>query len=312
MKRVVIEGASGYAGMELVRIAARHPDIVLVGVSSTRWAGSTVRDRLGIAGGDGALTFEPTLDLSGVDGVFLATPDEASLKLAPRWLDAGARVVDLSRAWRADPEAVYGLTELRRPQLDGARLVANPGCYPTAIQLALVPLVEAAILSQGPIVVDAKSGATGAGRRLDSGLLFNELADNHHPYKVGEHAHVPEIERGLGRSVLFTPHLLPTRRGLLASIYAPVRAPEAVRAIAECWQLRYEGEPFVQVVTPDAAVGLSAVVHTPCCRLAVGPTVKDGLVRIFASLDNLLKGAAGQAMQNMNRMLGLTETQGLK
>lgn len=311
MKRVAIEGASGYAGMELVRILARHPGLQLVAVSSSRWAGRSVRAQLGVAGPVGGLVFQPEITEPAIDGVFLATPDEASLKLVPRWRGAGAAVVDLSRAYRADPAAVYGLTELSRAAVDGAKLVANPGCYPTAIQLALVPLVQAGLLGPGPIVIDAKSGVTGAGRRLDDGLLFNELADNHHPYKVGVHAHVPEIERGVGREVLFTPHLLPVRRGLLASIYAPVADGVDAAAVAACWQARYQGEPLVQVVTPDAAVGLGAVIHTPQCRLAVGPTVKSGLVRLFSSIDNLLKGAAGQATQNMNRMLGQAETAGL-
>ena len=172
-------------------------------------------------------------------------------------------------------------------------------------------MVRAGLLGAGPIVIDAKSGVTGAGRRLDDGLLFNELADNHHPYKVGGHAHVPEIERGLGRAVLFTPHLLPTRRGLLVSIYAPIAAGKGPDDVLACWQAQYQGEAMVQVVTPDAAVGLGAVIHTPVCRLAVGPTVKSGLVRIFGSLDNLLKGAASQATQNMNRLLGQPETAGL-
>ena len=311
MRRVVVEGGSGYAGMELVRLPARHPDFSLCAVTSSRWAGSTVRQRLGLPGPVGELVFQPQTDAADVDGVFLATPDPVSEALAPRWLGSGARVVDLSRAFRADPKGVYGLTELHRAAIDNAALVANPGCYPTAAQLALVPLLEAGLLAPGPIVIDAKSGVSGAGRRLDDSLLFNELADNHYPYRVGDHPHVAEIERGIGREVLFTPHLLPTRRGLLDTIYAPLATGVTPAEVAACWAERYANEPFVFVATPDAAVGLRAVIHTPNCHLAVGPTVKSGMVRLFASLDNLLKGAASQALQNMNRMLGSTETAGL-
>lgn len=313
MKRVVVEGASGYSGMELTRILARHPDVALVGVTSGRWAESTVRERIGVAGPTGTLTYRKQLgDDTGADLVLTATPADASRDLVRPWLERGVAVVDLSNAFRADAEWVYGLTEHARAELDGARRVANPGCYPTAAQTALRPLVAAGLVAPGPIVIDAKSGVTGAGRKLDDSLLFNQLADNHYPYRVGHHQHVPEIERGLGgRDVLFTPHLLPTRRGLLISAYFPVPAGTEAAALESCLRERYRDEPFVQVVEPNAAVGIGAVVGTPCCRVAVGPTIKANTARVFASIDNLLKGAASQAVQNLNRVLGLPETAGL-
>lgn len=311
MQRVAVEGASGYSGMELTRILARHPGVELVAASSSRWAGSTVRDRLGIAGPAGQVTYQPELDPTGVDAVLLATPHDASAPLAARWTAAGVRVVDLSNVFRADPEWVYGLTEYAREALVGARRVANPGCYPTATQLALRPLLAAGLVADGPIVLDAKSGATGAGRSNAEHLLYNELADNHHPYKVGNHQHVPEIERGLGREVIFTPHLLPCRRGLLVSAYFPVAPGTTAADLEACLRERYAGEPFVQVVTPDMAVGLARVVGTPTCRVAVGPAIKGGMAQAFSSEDNLLKGAASQAVQNLNLILGLEETAGL-
>lgn len=313
MVRVAIEGASGYSGMELTRILARHPGLELIGVASGRWAGAAVAERLGISGRAGALRYAPSLLESGLepDAVLFATPAEASLELVPAWVERGAAVIDLSNAYRADPEFVYGLSEHARARVQTSRRIANPGCYPTATQSALLPLLEAGLLGAGPLVIDAKSGATGAGRLLKDSLLYNELADNHYPYKVGDHQHVPELERGLGREVVFTPHLLPCRRGLLVSCYVPVAPGVSVADLEECLRARYRDEPFVQVVSADAALGIGDVVGTPLCRVAVGPTIKAGLARVFGCLDNLLKGAASQATQNLNLCLGLPETQGL-
>lgn len=241
----------------------------------------------------------------------LATPPEASRELVPRWLDRGARVVDLSNAYRGDSEAVYGLTEHFREALDGARLVANPGCYPTATLLPLLPLERAGLLASGAILVDAKSGVTGAGRKKSDSLLFNELGENHYPYRVGHHQHVPEMERVLGRSLVFTPHLLPVRRGLLSTICAPVGGGVSAADLVRCLSDVYGVEPFVQVVEANGQLGIGKVVHTPTCRVAVAPVVKDGYARVFGVIDNLMKGAASQAVQNLNRVLALEETLGL-
>jgi N-acetyl-gamma-glutamyl-phosphate reductase len=310
MLRAVIEGASGYSGIELTRLLARHPEVELVGLTSTRWAGQTPRGVLGLTGPAGALVYRTEVD-AHAEVAFLCTPEATSETLAPAWRARGARVIDLSRALRASPEAVYGLTEHARPLLRGAELIANPGCYPTAIQLALKPLVAAGLLGPGPLVIDAKSGVTGAGRKLDESLLFSELAQNHYPYRVGGHQHVPEIERGLGREVVFTPHLIPVRRGLLATSYVPVRDGATANDLVGCLERAYAEEPLVQVVTPDLAVGIGTVVGTPLCRVAVGPVVKSGVAVVFGSLDNLLKGAASQAVQNLNQSFGLEETLGI-
>jgi N-acetyl-gamma-glutamyl-phosphate reductase len=309
-KRIVIEGASGYSGMELTRLLARHPGIELVGVTSGRWAGKTVRDRIGLAGPVGELTYSKVVP-DDVDAVLFATPADGSASLTTKWVERGAKIVDLSDHHRANPEWVYGLTEHAREALRGASHVANPGCYPTATQNALKPLIEAGFAAPGPVVVDAKSGVTGAGRRLTDTLLYNELADNHYPYKVGFHRHVPEIERGLGREVLFTPHLLPCRRGLLASCYLPVKDGTSHDDLINCLQERYANEPFVQVVEVGPEIGLLSVVGSPVVRVAVALTTKANVARVFGCLDNLMKGAASQAIQNLNLILGLEETAGL-
>lgn len=313
MSRAAIVGASGYAGMELTRLLAQHPDLDLVAVGSGRWDGRSVRDVLGVSGPTGALTYQAKLDdVAPVDVVFFGTPADVSRRCAAAWAGRARVMVDLSNAFRDDAEWVYGLSELRRERVRGHARVANPGCYPTAAQLGLVPLLEAGLVGAGPIVIDAKSGATGAGRMVADHLLFNELAGNHFPYRVGNHQHVPEIERGLGgREIVFTPHLLPTRRGLFTSSYIPVREGVTPEDLERCLRERYEGEPYVQVVPCDTSIGLATVVGTPRCRLAVGPTVKAGLARVFGTLDNLMKGAASQALQNANLALGFAETAGI-
>ena len=308
--RVVIEGASGYAGMELTRWLARHPAARLVGLTSGRWEGSTAHRMTGVGGATGSLVYARESE-EETDIVFLATPAEASRDLARRWLERGARVIDLSDAFRADSDAVYGLTEHARDALPGARLVATPGCYPTATQLAVLPLIHAGLGAEGAGLVDAKSGVSGAGRRLDDSLLFNELDGNHHPYNVGIHRHEPEIERGLERPVLFTPHLLPTLRGLLSTVHVPVRDGVDGEAVQRALEEAYASESLVDVVAPDRAVGIRTVGQTPMCRVACAPVVKGGFARVFGAIDNLLKGAATQAIQNMNCVMGRPETEGL-
>lgn len=316
--RVAIEGASGYSGIELTKLLSRHPGVELVGVASGRWEGETVRARTGLPGPGGQLTYRKSLLEAELEpeAVLCATPADASRDLIPQWVERGVKVVDLSNAYREEAcregsEWVYGLCEHARERIREARLIANPGCYPTATQNALLPLIEAGLLGEGPLVIDAKSGVTGAGRSTAEHLLYNEMGDNHYPYRVGSHQHVPELERGLGREVLFTPHLLPTRRGLFVSCYVPVTAGTSAADLEACLQARYAEEPFVQVVTPDRAMGIGDVVGTPLVRVAVGPTIKGGLARVFGCLDNLLKGAASQATQNLNLILGLDETLGL-
>jgi N-acetyl-gamma-glutamyl-phosphate reductase len=269
-----------------------------------------------------------------VDVVFLCLPHTASAPIAVAALEAGARVVDLSadfrlrdanvyREWyestHPEPEllheAVYGLTEITRNLMEDARLVANPGCYPTSVLLALYPLVRADAVA-GSVIVDAKSGVSGAGRKPKQATHFVEVADNLKPYNIGRvHRHLPEMEQILGRwsdsppRLIFSPHLLPVPRGLLSTIYVPLRPGWSEPTIRELYAEAYHSEPFVQLL-PDGEVATLGHVNNSN-RCAIGLTLADGTLIITSAIDNLLKGASGQAVQNMNAMFGLEETSGL-
>ncbi len=328
---VGIVGASGYSGLELSRILALHPRVELKLLGSDKWAGETAARRAGLRGAAGKLKYAPQekcAELARECGVvFLATPAEASLQLAPRILDAGVRVIDLSGAFRLkDPalypkfygfehprpdllsEAAYGLPELTPPPA-GTRLVANPGCYPTAAALALAPLIEAGLLTQDPLIVDAASGVTGAGRRSTEEYSFAELDGDFRAYRVLRHQHQPEIAQTLARPLTFTPHLLPVKRGILATCYArlaPGRKPAELRA---AFMHKYSDAPFVDVLETPEQVTLKAVTGTNQCQVAVA--AEDGVVVAISAIDNLVKGAAGQAVQNLNVTLGWPQTTGL-
>jgi N-acetyl-gamma-glutamyl-phosphate reductase len=308
-------GATGYTGQEIVALLARHPRLRATFVSSESGAGSSVPGTSlhYVEAGD--------VGLDRVDVVFVCLPHGAAEEWSVRARSAGARVVDLSSDLRDGRHgAVYGLPELWRERIAGAELVANPGCYPTGVLLALAPLLRAGMVdTTRATMVDAASGVTGAGRAAKRDLLFGEVAEDYRAYGAGNtHRHVPEIARGLNElhggevPFVFTPHLLPVRRGILETLYVPLAAEvSAADAIAE-WQRAYEAEPFVEV-WPDglpslrASVGRNAVV--------LGGTAVQGvaapLLVAVASFDNLVKGAAGQALQNANLMLGLCEHEGL-
>ena len=344
---IAIIGASGYAGIEATRILARHPRAELRLLASDRFSGETAEQRLGPLGPAGKLRYLPLEGAvalaSECEVVLLATPAEASLALAPALLQGGVRVViDLSGAFRlrdgaafraayalepANPQlldaAIYGLPELI-PQaaqvLRGARLVANPGCYATAAALALAPLLDAGLLAPEALIVDAASGTTGAGRRAGEEFSFSELNDDFRAYRVLRHQHTPEIAQTLSRNakipvrLTFTPHLLPVRRGILATCYG--RAAPGV-GTADCKAAllhKYAGSGFVGVVDTPDEVRLRSVVGTNRCLLgvAVGGEPHDpGRVVVVAALDNLVKGAAGQAVQNLNLCMGWDESEGL-
>jgi len=339
---VGVVGASGYSGIELCRLLAQHPDVALRFAASERWEGDTLRARTGVGGSVGAMRYqkvEGALERAGGCAVVLPTPTEVSLRLVPALLDVGVRVVDLSGAFRlkdaaAYPpaygfehpspgllkEAVYGLPELGRTTLPGARLVANPGCFPTAAALALAPLLSAGLLAAEAVVVDAASGVSGAGRQAQESYSFAEVDEDMRAYRVLRHQHLPEIAQSLtgaaGRPApfTFTPHLLPVRRGILCTASArllPGVAPERlVRALKDA----YGQEPFVEVVETPEEVTLRSVVGAPRARVGVACALggfDPGRVVVISALDNLLKGAASQAVQNLNAMLGLPETLGL-
>jgi len=340
-----VVGASGYSGIELCRILAAHPAVEVRFVASDRWEGVTVRARTGIGGAVGALAYVPNAQAlrasEGCAAVLLATPAEASMELAPALLERGAKVVDLSGAFRltdaaAYPRhygfehrlpalletAVYGLPELEdRKSIASARLVANPGCYPTAAALALVPLLRAGLLAGESIVIDAASGVSGAGRQASEAYSFCEIADDVRPYKVLRHQHTPEIAQSLARGagkpvrLTFTPHLLPIKRGILSTASARLAPGAGPRALAEALRAAYRDQPLVEVLDTPEQVSIARVVGTP--RAAVAVSAADsgfdpGRVVVVSSIDNLLKGAASQAVQNLNLMLGLPETTALE
>jgi N-acetyl-gamma-glutamyl-phosphate reductase len=334
MIRVGVVGATGYTGAELLRLLAGHPQACIEVVTSRTESGRRVADvypnlrgRLDLAYSD----VEPR-SLARCEVVFFATPNGTAMQHAPALLGAGVRVIDLAADFRlrdaaqwahwygmahACPqllaEAVYGLPELHREAIRGARLVANPGCYPTAVALGLLPLVEAGVLAPGPLIADAKSGVSGAGRTARQSLLYAEVTDSFKAYNVFAHRHHPEIVQTLAGvasdppQLVFVPHLVPMLRGIHATLYARVRDDAA--DLQALYAERFACEPFVQVLEPGAHPETREVRASNDCRIAVhrqGPQVV-----VLAVIDNLVKGAAGQAVQNMNLMFGLAETSGL-
>jgi N-acetyl-gamma-glutamyl-phosphate reductase len=343
--RAGIVGVSGYSGMELARLLARHPRITVALAVSDRWAGKRLGSKLPVGGAAADVVCtsqeEGLQRLAGLDLVFLCTPAEASIALAPRALAAGARVVDLSGGFRLaageyppwygfthpDPEllaqAVYSMPEITGggARLRQARLVSNPGCYPTASTFAVLPLLRAGLVEAESLIVDAKSGTTGAGRKATEEMSFSEVDGDFRAYRVLRHQHTPEIERALGLGgvagprVVFTAHLLPTRRGILATAYGRLTAAgrasaDATAAAVRALEAFAEGRPFVRV-TPPEEVTLQATVGTNRVVLGAKADASRGVVVSFASIDNLVKGAAGQAVQNANLMFDLGETTGL-
>ncbi|HUF50458.1 MAG TPA: N-acetyl-gamma-glutamyl-phosphate reductase [Longimicrobiales bacterium] len=308
-------GATGYTGQELVGLLERHPKLRATYVTSESEAGQPA------AGGRLRYVSAAEVPLGEVDVVFCCLPHGEAESWALKARAAGSRVVDLSADLRDGRHgAVYGLPELWRESVRGAELVANPGCYPTGILLGLAPLLAAGLVDGArPVLVDAASGVTGAGRTAKQDLLFGEVAEDYRAYGVGNtHRHVPEIARGLnsvtGEKVafVFTPHLLPVRRGILETLYVPVAAGVSARAVVAAWQRAYESEPFVEV-WPAGLPSLRTSVGRNVVALGAADIegVDSPLVLAVASLDNLVKGAAGQALQNANLMLGLCEHEGL-
>ena len=331
--KVGIVGYRGYSGAELVRILERHPGVEPVLLEHREDSGGKSPIRGGKRPRHAACNAE-TVHSEEFVLVFLATPPEVSMALAPTMLEAGARVVDLSgafrlgtpenyTAWYHEPhtqpgllaEAVYGLPEFCRARIPGARLVANPGCYPTAANLAIRPLVEAGAIDRAAgIVCDAKSGVSGAGRKPSLKTSFCEVTENFSAYSVLKHRHVPEVLQvsGLTESEFsFTAQLLPLDRGILETIYFRAAEGMSAEGLVAIYEKRYAGEAFVRVYEPGHVPDLRAVARTNFCD--IGVTLDPGTRRavVVSAIDNLVKGAAGQAVQNMNLMLGYAETEGL-
>jgi N-acetyl-gamma-glutamyl-phosphate reductase len=335
MIKVGIVGGTGYTGIELLRILARHPQAELGAITSRKEAGTPVAQLFPSLRGSVELEFSDPAkaDLSRCDVVFFATPNTVAMTEAKALVEAGVRVVDLSADFRirnvaewqrwykvkhASPEllaqAAYGLPEVHREKIKHARLVANPGCYPTAVQLGLLPLVESGAVDLDHLIADAKSGVSGAGRKTEEHLLFSEASDNFKAYGVSGHRHWPEILQGLGaaagRSVglTFVPHLVPMIRGIHATSYARIAKQIEFQRLYED---RYRGEPFVDVLPPGSEPDTRSVRAANTCRIAVHRPHGGDMLVVISVIDNLVKGASGQAVQNMNIMFGFEETMGL-
>ena len=336
--RIAVLGASGYTGADLVRLALTHPNVEITALSANSKAGQTIAEvwpHFAAYPKLPRLCRSEDIDWTTVDVVFGCLPHATSAELLSR-ID-GPRIIDLSADFRlrnaqvyADwyggthpapamlPEAVYGLTEFARDALPQARIVACPGCYPTAALLALLPLVEAGAISPDRITINALSGVSGAGRGLKEANLFPEVAEAVHPYGIGRHRHMPEIEQEIGArsgravTVSFTPHLVPMNRGELETIVVDLAADRVAADLRAIYEARYAGEPFVHLLPDGVAPATRMVRGSNHCVVNVFADRVPGRAIIVVAIDNLVKGSSGQAIQNMNLMFGLPETAGLE
>jgi len=335
MIKVGIVGGTGYTGVELLRLLAQHPQAALTTITSRKEAGMPVSDMFPNLRGRVTLAFEdPAIaPLKQCDVVFFATPNGIAMTQARELLDAGVRVIDLAADFRISDvptwekwygmahacpdlvaEAVYGLPEINRDKIKGARLIANPGCYPTAVQLGFLPLIEAGVVDRAYLIADAKSGVSGAGRKAEVHALLAEASDNFRAYGVAGHRHLPEIRQGLARAagdevgLTFVPHLAPMIRGIEATLYARLTKDVDLQALFE---KRYRDEAFVDVMGPGTSPETRSVRASNMCRIAVHRPQGGDTVVVLSVIDNLVKGASGQAVQNMNILFGLPETLGL-
>jgi N-acetyl-gamma-glutamyl-phosphate reductase len=340
MLKVAVVGASGYTGIELIRILHNHPEVAVTSVTSEQSAGKrlsevfpSLRDRY-----DRVLeSLDPERIAEKTDIIFTALPHTAAMKVVPTFLEAGKIVIDLSADYRLhDPEeygawyephlnpellgeAVYGLPEVRREQIAPARLVANPGCYPTSIILGLMPLLKERLIDPASIIADSKSGVSGAGRGAKVDTLYCEVNEGFKAYGVGGvHRHIPEIEQEISLlagekiAISFTPHLVPMDRGILSTIYAVPVASASVSDIHSLYEEHYDGEAFVRVLKQGEFPSTAFVRGSNFCDIGVTVDKRTGRIIIVSALDNLVKGASGQAVQNMNIVCGFPEIMGLE
>ncbi len=337
--RVGVVGATGYTGEELVRLLADHPHVKITYVSGKEDRDEKIqelfpylRNKLDLD----CRAFQAGEAIEKCDLVFLSLPHTVSMQVAPVFLKAGKKVVDVSADYRLkdaktyekfykvphkDPvnlkEAVYGLPEVNRDKIRRAKLVANPGCYPTGAILGVLPGLRHGFFDAASIQIDAKSGVTGAGRKAEKSLNFSEVNESFKAYKLFEHQHVPEIDQELSRAahkevtVVFVPHLLPVNRGILSTIYVKLKKKADTQSLIRAYQKFYEGEPFVKVYDKGLLPELKNVVNTNFCDIGLRVNEDKKLAVIVVVIDNLDKGAAGQAVQNMNIMSGFAETDGL-
>jgi N-acetyl-gamma-glutamyl-phosphate reductase len=336
--KAAIFGASGYTGQELIRILSGHPQVELAAVTSRRYAGVKVSDVFPSLAGLTFLTYTDASprEIAGIcDVVFLALPHGVSMEIAPVFLEAGKKVIDLSADYRLrDPatyeewyakhssaglfgQAVYGLPELYRDAVKTSSLIANPGCYPTSIILGLAPALKNKLLDVSTIIADSASGVSGAGRDPAVGSLFCEADGGFKAYKVGKHRHTPEIEQELNKLagekffISFTPHLLPVKRGILSTMYASLRKEATQADLHALYASFYAGEKFIRICPAGTFPNLSSVCGSNYCDIGLTVDPRTRRVIIISAIDNLVKGAAGQAVQNMNLVCALPEDSGL-
>lgn len=337
--KVAIIGATGYTGGELLRLLSQHPSVQVTVLTSEQSAGKKIQDLFPFLTGIFDITLEKSdsPDLSSrADLFFMATPHGTGLKTVPVLLSKGTRVIDLGPDFRlknpahypawyhfehSNPalleKAVYGLTEIYREQIRKATLVANPGCYPTSTLLPLYPLLKEGIVDHDfPLIIDAKSGVSGAGRTLDLRLHFCEADEGIGPYKTGgKHRHIPEIEQeieqftGVALPIVFTPQLLPIVRGMLSVIYLKLKTKKVF--LEDLYQKYYGNEPFIKILSPGATPNPKNLRGSNFCHIGFSKEPRTGVFTLYSALDNLTKGASGQAIQNMNLMFGFEETAGL-
>lgn len=337
--RVGIVGASGYTGGELARILSLHPEVELAVATSRQYAGIKLSQVYPHLQNVTDIVCENVAidDLRDrADLFFTAVPHKTAMEIVPQFLEAGKKVVDLSADFRLDDpavyeqwyqphtakeyfeEAVYGLPELNRDRIARARLVANPGCYPTSIILGLAPMLKKGLIDPQTIIADSKSGASGAGRSAQVGTLYCEVTDGFRAYNIGAHRHTPEIEQELAKlagvdlSISFTPHLLPMSRGILSTVYSTLTNQITQREVDEIYASFYQGEKFVRVCEPGIFPATQYVRGSNYCDIACKVDLRTGRLVVVSVLDNLVKGAAGQAVQNMNLVSGFDEVMGLE
>ncbi len=338
MIKAGIVGATGYAGAELVRLLTGHPDVELTVLTSTRYAGkpfASVYPALTGVVHHTCEAFDPDGIIKETDVVFTALPHKLPMEIVPKLLEGGVKVIDLSADFRfKDPaaysrhyqvhtaaelleEAVYGLSEVFCDSIEKARLVGNPGCYPTCSLLPLVPLIQDGLVEPRGIVIDAKSGVSGAGRSPSLKTLFSEVAESFKAYNVGVHRHAPEIEEVLSLvaaepvHVTFVPHLIPMSRGMLATIYAPLKRKSSPDEVMQSLRRAYGKAPFIRLLGSGGLPDTRHVRGTNFCDMGFVLDPEAGRIVLMSAIDNLVKGASGQAVQNMNLMCRLDERAGL-
>jgi len=336
MIKAAILGGSGYTGFELLRILGNHPAVQVTTITSRQRKGCRIEEVFPGLNSILNLTFEDPANFraySKADIIFSALPHHASMEIAPDLLKKGKRLIDLSadfrlknaniyEAWYGKhhiaegllKKAVYGLPELYRGKIKNAALIANPGCYPTGAILGLAPILKAGIIDTNTIIIDSKSGVSGAGKTASQDTSFAEVNEGFKAYKVGEHRHTPEIEQELGLiagmdiKVTFVPHLLPVNRGILSTMYAQVTSHKNIFNI---YKKYYKGESFIRIMSKGVFPNISQVKGSNFCDIGLKIDERTGRLIVITAIDNLVKGASGQAVQNMNIMFGLPETLGL-